>query len=228
MYAVFLIKEEALYNREDLYRAWWTGQRYVGPKDQEIRLQVDPLGDLAVVEGELVFADPYAINLGLDMQADGIATGTYPAELYSELQVPHGDRLHLGAGIRFTDQEAASFRMVLPRGVREEDLAPGSFMGLATESGNVSLLAKKTCAWLLENREGAGQVLEAIEADISATYFDLGGMANIKLPNMEANIITVVARGEAGVYPAYWVYAEDETLCGLLVDFTAPQSPTQA
>lgn len=190
-----------------------------------IFIQKDPLADLAVVEGDLVIADPYAINHGLAIKAEGIPTGRYPVELYSECDPNHGDRAHLAFILRFSEEIPTVYNMVLPEGVKESDLTEGAFFGLATESGNITMMTNKTCFWLLEHPEAAAEVLQAIEEEISLSFMEIGGAANIKLPDLEANLVTAVAHGEPGLYPAFKAYNTKGDLLALIIDFTAPNHP---
>lgn len=211
-----------MYQRQDLYQAFWSGASKSMVDNFPVFLQTDPLGDMVLVDGEILLADPYIINRGLKIRADGIPSGHYAVDLYSEIDPHHGDRLHLGMGIRFTSFPAKTFRMVLPDEVSPNQVEEGSFYGLRTESGNLSIMTGRTCHWLLNHPDDYDQVLEAIEAGVSASYSDLGGVANTTLPHMEANLITAVVRGEPGVYPSYWVLDDEDKLAGLIVDFTAP------
>ena len=107
--------------------------------------------------------------------------------------------------------------MCLPNGIRQEEIEVDGYYGIETESGNLTVCAEQTVGWLLSHVSESAEVLEGIEEQISATYFENGGVANTFLPGLEVNLITMVGN-EAKGYPAYWGYKDGKVVC-MAIDF---------
>lgn len=177
-------------------------------------------GGLLVVDGRLVLADTYAINLGIALALD-VSDGMYDTFLFTAEVGIHADKKTAALMVRFDDDLPERWEMCLPQDVGQDDLEAGGYVGVPTHSGNLSILAERTCQWLIEHPEDAGTVLQAIEEDIALTYFENGGVSNVRLPGIQANIVTVVAGTELLAHPAYVGYREDKPVV-LVVDLLLP------
>lgn len=209
-----------MYKNETLLNWLYQDKKTVALNELDTYIQKEPLGTLVVVGGVIILADPYAVNYGVRL-TQHIANGAHDAWLFSALDPIHGDKRNAVLLVKFSEARPVTWEMCLPDHVDPATIDADGYFGVATQSGNLSVLTEKTCAWLLENPEGAQAVLDAIEEGISLTYFEIGGVANVTLPEMEANVITVVGSGEESAYPAYWgLDSEGHAVC-LAVDLLA-------
>lgn len=173
----------------------------------------EPIGVLVVTKGRMVLADPYAINYGIAISED-IPNGKYPVHIISAHVQPEDEIKVAGVLIQFDEEQVPDeWQMCLPPYVEASEIPEDGFYGITTESYNVAICAEQTVAWLLEHVEESAEVLADIEKQIGATYFANGGVANTILPNIEVNLITVVAGTEKGTYPAYWGYKNGKPVC---------------
>lgn len=220
-------------NRRLLNYLFTEDHTYYGSVDDYTTTR-QPLGGLVVTRGSLMIGDPYAINLGNRISAS-VPDGAYAAWAYTfENDIDHDVRVaallvNLSAPIEeqpgkeedavFPDLVRPSkWHMCLPRETREADLPSDAYYGVSTESGNVTVAAEQTVDWLIEHVQQSADVLERIESEIGESYFTAGGISNVRLPEMRANLITVVGGTDKGVFPAYLGYADGKPVC-LAVDF---------
>lgn len=192
--------------------------RYVG-KGESVFMVKESQGALVITKGRIVIADPYAINYGIVISED-IPNNKFPVYTFSA-HIEHHDEVHIAGFLLQFDEEAIpnEWKMCLPQGVAADEISQDGYYGVATESGNVTVCAEQTVAWLLEHLDESAKVLEDIETQINATYFSCGGVANSKLPKMEVNLLTMVGGGaDAHGYPAYWGYKDGKVVC-LAIDF---------
>lgn len=220
-------------NRKLLNYIFGDDQTYYGSVD-EYKTGRQSLGGLVITKGRLMIGDPYAINLGNSISAD-LADGLYAAQAITfENDIDQEVRVaallvNLSAPIEEKadkDQDPVipdlvrpdTWHMCLPKDVKEEDLARDAYYGLSTESGNVTICAEQTVDWLVDHVEESAEVLKNIEDEIGESYFTAGGISNVHLPEMRANLITVVAGTDKGVFPAYLGYKDGKPVC-LALDF---------
>lgn len=208
-----------MYINHALLESLYKHEKLITVNGLDVYVQRDPTGPLVVIDGSFVLADPYALNYGIRISTEGIPDGEYNTWLYSAIDPESGDRTQMAFSVCFNDEAAESFTMCIPPSVDPEQIEENGYFGAPTQSGNLSVMAEKTCLWLMENQEAAREVLDAIEEEISASYFEIGGLANISLPEMKANIVTAAIRGESGVYPAYWALNAEKEVVGMIIDF---------
>lgn len=185
----------------------------------------EPQGVLVVTKGRMVMADPYAINYGAVITED-IPNGKFPVSTFTVHLEPHDEVRVAGFLVQFVENEDEEpivpdeWKMCLPADIDAREIPDDGFYGVSTESGNVAICAEQTVGWLLEHLEDSAHVLEDIEKQLSATYFANGGVANAKLPGIDANVFVIVG-GESGqAYPAYWGYKDGQVVC-MAIDFLA-------
>lgn len=207
-----------MYMNQKLLNWLYQEEKIFKDKGVETYIQKEPVGTLVVVGGTIILADPYAINYGVRLQ-QAIPDGVYEAWLYSASDPIHGDKRNAALLIRFRDDIPQGWAMCMPEHVEARTIAVDGYYGVSTQSGNLAVLTEKTCAWLLENPGDAETVMEAIEEGISLTFFEIGGVANVTLPDMEANVLTVVGSGEESAYPVYWGLDTEGNAVSLAIDF---------
>ena len=190
--------------------------RYEGQSETYF-ISKEPLGDLLITQGRIVMADPYAINNGI-VVSENIPNGKFPVSIFSMHDSVY-DEIKVAAFLmQFKEnEEPDEWRMCLPSGINQNLIQSDGYYGLETESGNLTICTQQTVGWLLSHIKESADVLEDIEQQINATYFENGGVANTILPGLEVNLITMVGN-EAKGYPAYWGYKNGNVVC-MSVDF---------
>lgn len=175
------------------------------------------VGAIAIDDGTLLFADPYAVNRGIKVCKD-IPKGIYPVHVYSGVFPPHEEHKIFSVVIRLKDEVPDRFQMAMPASMTVKDFPGDQYCGVNTKSGNITFMDEATCLSLMTNVEDSADLMKEMEEKISMTYFEMGGMADVKLPDEEKNFMTFVAGNDIGGYPIYLGYANNECVA-VVVDF---------
>ena len=212
-----------MYINEKFLDFMFSGKMHYQGQEEPLFMVKEPQGVLVVTKGRLVLADPYAINYGVVI-SEAVPNGKFPVSTFTAHLEPHDEVRVAGFLLQFVENEddlperPDHWRMCLPAGVDAADIPSDGYYGVATESGNIAVCAEQTVGWLLEHLDESAEVLADIEKQLSATYFANGGVANAKLPGIDANVITLVGGSSEKAFPAYWGYKDGRVVC-LAIDF---------
>ena len=184
---------------------------------ERLYVQKVELGGLAIDDGTLLVGDPYKINYGIKVVKD-IPKGIYPVMIYSATFPPHEEHKILALKVMLKEEVPDTFKMALPEGIVAESLGENDYYGVRTESGNIMILDETTCTHLMTEVEESYTLVKEMEEKLSLSYFEVGGMADVKLTDKEKNFMCVVSGNDKGAYPVYLAY-KDETLVSIVIDF---------
>lgn len=184
---------------------------------ERLYVQKIELGAIAIEDGTLLVADPYQINCGIRV-LEGVANGIYPVEVFSGTFPPHEEHKILALKVKLKEEVPTRYEMALPKGMVQESVPEDGFYGIKTESGNLMILDEATCEDLITKVDESYELAKEMEEKLALTYFEVGGIADVKLKDKEKNFMTVVSGSDKGAFPVYLAYHEDE-LVGLIIDF---------
>lgn len=184
---------------------------------ERLYVQKVDLGALAIEDGKVLVADPYQINYGIRI-LEQVPNGIYPVEVFSGTFPPHEEHKILALKLKFKEGVPTRYEMALPKGMVQESVPKDSFYGVKTESGNLTILDEVTCEHLITEVEESYDLAKEMEEKIALTYFEVGGIADVKLKDKEKNFMTVVTGSDKSAFPVYLAY-DKNNLIGFVIDF---------